>query len=286
MTALRRRMVEDLRIRNYSPRTIDTYVRCVAKYAEHFGCSPARLGPEDVHAYQKWMVETKKFSWSTFNQAVCALRFLYTVTLDRKIAIEHIPFAKRERKLPDVLSVAEIGRVFREVDNLKHRTALMTMYGAGLRLSEALALRVADIDSERMRIHVRKGKGQKDRFAILSASLLEAVRIYWRAYRPEPWLFPGEPPDHPLTPTGLQRVTKQARLRAGISKPVTTHTMRHCFATHLLEAGTDIKTIQHLLGHRNLSTTSVYLHVAGTVAPSREQASDLLQRACGSASGS
>jgi len=279
-------MVEDLRIRNYSPRTIDTYTRCVAKYAEHFGRSPDRLGPEDVHTYQKWMIETKKVSWSTFNQAVCALRFLYTVTLDRKITIEHIPFAKKERKLPDILSVAEVGRLFQAVDNLKHRTVLMTMYGAGLRLSEALALRVADIDSERMRMHIRMGKGKKDRFAILSASLLDAVREYWRAYRPGPWLFPGDPPDHPLTPTGIQRVTKQARLRAGLCKRVTTHTLRHCFATHLLEAGTDIKTIQHLLGHRNISTTSIYLHIAGNAAQSVDQASDLLKIACGTAPGS
>jgi len=279
-------MIEDLRIRNYSPRTIDTYVRCVAKYAEHFGRSPDRLGPEDIRAYQAWMVEKKKYSWSAFNQAVCALRFLYTVTLDRKIPVEHIPFAREEKKLPDILSVVEVGRLLRAVDNLKHRTVLMTLYGAGLRLSEGLALLVTDIDSERMQIHVRKGKGKKDRFVTLSARLLEAVREYWRAYRPEHWLFPGDPPDHPLTPTGIQRVIRVARLRAGIPKHVTTHTLRHCYATHLLEAGVDIKTIQHLLGHRSLKTTSIYLHVASKAAESGDRASDLLRVVCGKAAAS
>jgi len=276
MTALRQRMIEDLRLRNYSPRTIDTYTRCVAQFAKHFGRSPADLGASEIRAYQLWLIEVKKASWSTFNQTVSALKFLYQVTLDRRVEIAKISFGKREKKLPDVLSRDEVGRVFSMIDNLKHRAVLMTIYASGLRLAEALSLRVADLDSSRHQIHVRNGKGRKDRFAIFPETLASELREYWRSYRPSHWLFPGEPPDHPLTPTGIQRVTRQATLRAGIRKRVTTHTFRHCFATHLLEAGVDIKTIQHRLGHSSLSTTSVYLHVAHKEGSLVDDSGDLL----------
>ena len=180
MTSLRQRMTQDLRIRNYSPRTIDTYIRAVAKFAEHFGKSPQVLGAEHIREYQVYLVETRKASWSLFNQAVCALRFLYNVTLNRKEMVEHIPFSRRERKLPEVLSSQELGRFFEHISNLKYRTVLMTMYGTGLRISEALNLRVQDVDSERGVLRVRHGKGGKDRYVPLSPKLVEILRTYWQ----------------------------------------------------------------------------------------------------------
>jgi integrase/recombinase XerD len=262
MTPLRQRMIEDLRIRNYSPRTIACYAGCVAAFARHFGQSPGELGPEQIRAYQTFLVETKHASWSVFNQTVCALRFLYGTTLQQPATIEHIPFPRQPKTLPVVLSRTELARFFTAIPNRKHRTVLMTMYAAGLRLSEALRLRVADVDSARQCLRVAQGKGQKDRYTLLSPTLLEQLRGYWRLTRPAPWLFPGRRPDQPLTATAIQRGCGPAARRAGLAKRVSTHTMRHCFATHLLEAGTDLRTIQQLLGHRSLQTTAVYLHVA------------------------
>ena len=247
MTELRQRMVADLRIRNYSPRTIDCYVDCVARFARHFSQSPATLGPEHIRAYQTHLVETKRASWSAFNQAVCALRFLYGTTLQRPGLIEDIPFPRQPKTLPVVLSRTELARFFAAVPNVKHRTVLMTMYAAGLRLSEALGLHLADVDSARQCLRVQQGKGQKDRYTLLPATLLQHLRAYWKVARPSSWLFPGRPTDTPLTPTAIQRRCGPAARRAGLAKRVTTHTMRHCFATHLLEAGTDLRTIQQLL---------------------------------------
>ena len=262
MTTLRQRMIEDLRIRNYSPRTIECYTRCVAAFARHFGTSPAELGPEHIRAYQTFLVQTKHASWTAFNQMVCALRFLYRTTLRQPGVIEHIPFPRQPKTLPVVLSRAELVRFFAAVPNLKHRTVLMTMYAAGLRLSEALGLRLSDVDGERQCLRVAQGKGQKDRYTILAPGLLEQLRTYWRLTRPRSWLFPGRPPEQPLTASAIQRRCAPAARRAKLAKRVSTHTMRHCFATHLLEAGTDLRTIQQMLGHRSLETTSLYLHVA------------------------
>ena len=255
MTVLRQRMIEDLRIRNYSARTVEIYVDWVAGLARHFGKSPDQLGPSEIRCYQIFLVQTKKASWPVFNQTVCALRFLYRVTLRRDWVIQHIAFPRQEKKLPIVLSCQEIVRLFGALANLKHRTLLMTIYATGLRLSETLHLRVADIDSSRMLILVRRGKGKKDRYVPLSETLLEQLRNYWKRYRPEAWLFPGENPNSPLGHSFVQRVCKQAGHRAGLSKRVTPHGLRHCFATHLLEAGTDLKTIQVLLGRGSLRTT-------------------------------
>ncbi len=261
MNALRQRMIQDMKIRNYSPRTIDIYIRAVALFAAHFNESPERLGPDQIRTYQVFLVETRKVSWSVFNQVVCALRFLYNVTLGRKETVEHIPYARPERKLPDVLSVSEIARFFDSISNLKHRTVLMTMYGGGLRISEVLQLRIRDVDSERMVLRIRQGKGRKDRYAPLTPMLLCALRTYWKQSRSEEYLFPGRK-DHPLSSCSIQKACKWGREVARISKTVTTHTMRHCFATHHLEAGTDLRTIQLALGHSSLNTTAVYLHVA------------------------
>jgi site-specific recombinase XerD len=279
MTKLRQRMIDDLRIRNYSPRTIETYTRCVAGFAKHFRRSPAELGPAQIREYQIFLVQTKHTSWTLFNQTVCALRFLYKVTLGRAELIEHIPYPKQEKKLPVVLSRDELARFFDAITNRKHRTILMTMYGTGLRISEALGLRVSDIDSDRMLVRVQQGKGKRDRYVPLSPTLLCQLREYWQTYRPQSWLFPGGHLDRPLSPCSVQRVSARARLKAHLAKPVTTHTMRHCFATHLLEAGTDLRTIQLLLGHSSLQTSAVYLHVATNALQSTEHPPDLLERA-------
>ncbi len=276
MTRLRQRMIEDLTIRNYSPRTIDIYVDRLAKFAQYFGQSPDGLGPAHIREFQFFLVQRKKASWSQYNQSVCALRFFYRVCLGKPWMIAHIPFPKQPKRLPVVLSREEVQRLFEAVSNLKHRTILMTLYATGLRIAEALAFQLGDIDSARMLIRVRQGKGRKDRYVPLSETLLEHLRRYWRYYRPGYWLFPSTDPRRALTASTVQRVCAKAARRAGLSKRVTPHTLRHSFATHHLEAGTNLKTIQVLLGHRNLNTTSLYLHVAAQAPSHRRQALDLL----------
>lgn len=262
MTLLRKRMLEDLRVRNYSPKTQEIYIRHVARFARHFGRSPDQLTAEDIRTYLVHLVESERVSWSSFNQAACALRFFYLVTLGRGDLVPHIPFPRTPKKLPTVLSTEEVARLLRAVPNLKHRALLITIYATGLRISEALALKVTDIDSERMVITVRQGKGLKDRTVMLSPQLLEVLRRYARQFLPRDWLFPGSRPDQPIHATVVQRACAQARLVAGLSKPATVHTLRHSFATHLLETGTDLRIIQTLLGHRSLKTTAIYTHVS------------------------
>ncbi len=262
MTPLRRRMIEDLRLRNLAPRTIRTYVDCVAGFARHFGTSPEHLGPEHIRAYLLHLVHHRHVSWSYFNQTRSALRFLYRVTLGRDWGDDRVVCAKVPRKLPVVLSPDEIAQFFAAVANLKHRAILMTAYAAGLRLSEVVALRVADIDSRRMVLHVRQGKGQKDRDVMLSPRLLAVLRRYWQVVRPPVFLFPGNRPDRPISPRTVQKICDAALTASGLKKRVSPHTLRHSFATHLLESGTDIRTIQVLLGHKQLSTTARYTHVS------------------------
>jgi integrase/recombinase XerD len=262
MTELRRRMLEELQLRNYSLHTQRAYIRCVANFAKHFKAAPDRLGPEDIREYQLFLVRRKKLSWAGFNQTVCALRFFYHDVLHRNWMIEHIPYPRHEQKLPVVLSPAEVAALFQSTPNLKHRAILMTIYGAGLRVSELINLQVTDIDSQRRLISVRQGKGNKDRQVMLSPKLLELLRTYWKCYRPKTWLFPGERPEHPVTQVTVWRICRQAREAAHLAKSVSPHTLRHCFATHLLEAATDLRRIQILMGHRNLKTTARYLHVS------------------------
>jgi len=269
-------MIEDLTIRNYSPRTIKVYVDRLAKFAQHFGQSPDQLGPDHIRAFQVFLIETNPASWTKFNQTVCALRFFYRVCLGKTWMIEHIPFPKQPKRLPVVLSQEEVQRLFEAVSNLKHRTILMTLYATGLRVSEALTLQLGDIDSARMLLRVRQGKGRKDRYVPLSETLLEHLRRYWRYYRPGYWLFPSTDPRRALTASTVQRVCAKAARKASLSKRVTPHTLRHSFATHHLEAGTNLKTIQVMLGHRNLNTTSLYLHVAAQAPGQSRQALDLL----------
>lgn len=262
MTVLRGRMSEDLRVRNYSDRTQRIYIDLVAKFAQYFGKSPALLGPEEVRAYQVYLVNEKKCSWTVLNQTVCALRFLYGTTLGKDWAVRHIPYAKAEKKLPVVLSPGETLRLLESVPNFKHLSMLLAGYSAGLRVSEISALRVGDIDSDRMVINVRRAKGRKDRMVPLSPVLLATLRTYWCEARPPRLLFPGKDPKRPISVTTVSNVLRKAVLAAGIKKPVTMHTLRHTFATHHLEAGTDLRTLQIVMGHSSLKTTSLYLHLS------------------------
>lgn len=261
MTVLRQRMVDDMRLRNLSARTIEAYVAAVAKFAKHFGRSPDQLGPDDVRAYQLHLLE-QQVSWSRFNVAVCGLRFFFRVTLGRPEMIAQIPYGKRPKTVPVVLSREETARVLGAVRQPLDRLMLRVAYAAGLRLGEVIGLKVADIDSGRMVINVRQGKGQKDRVAPLSSVLLEELRVYWRHYRPRDWLFPGSK-GGPRDGSSLQRAMQAACRLCGLTKRATPHTLRHSFATHLLESGTDLATLQALLGHRQMSTTLGYVHVAG-----------------------
>jgi len=275
MATLRERMIEDLQIRNYSPRTVQCYVSMMARFTEQFGKPPAQLGVEEIRKFQVQLIE-KKVSWSLFNQAVCALRFFYRVTLPRDFVVEHIPFAKVKRPLPTVLSVDEVRRILGTLTNLKHRALLSTIYATGTRLNEAVHLAVTDIDGERMLIHVRQGKGGKPRMLPMSPALRDLLREYWCAERPRGFLFPGDAPGSSLHPTGVQKVFRIARLQARIDKPATVHTLRHSYATHLLEMGVDLLTIQKLLGHSSLTTTAIYTHVTGRLLDAASKAVDLL----------
>ena len=270
-------MREDLAIRNYSANTVKSYLQNVARFAKYFGKSPELLSVEHIREYQVFLVETKKTGWSALNQTVCALRFFYQVTLDRPGAIKHIAYARSENPLPVVLSRGEVRKVIDSIENLKQRTIAMLMYGSGLRVSEAVGLLIEDIDSQRMVIRVRHGKGKKDRYVPLSRTLLEQLRKYWKAYRPDVWLFPGQSKNRPITRKAVARAIAEARRKAGMRKHVTCHTMRHCYATHQLEAGTDLRTIQLRLGHRSLNSTAVYLHVAAEAPQSNHAALDLLE---------
>jgi site-specific recombinase XerD len=257
-------MIEDMKLRNLSPRTIEAYAMRVGTFARHFGRSPAALGPDDVRSYLLHLVQEKHVSWSVYNQTVAALKFVYEVTLQRQGVLQRIRCPKQPKKLPTVLSLDETARFFAAIVGLKHRAILMTAYAAGLRISEVVALRVEDIDSQRMIIRVRQAKGQRDRNVMLSPRLLALLREYWKVARPTDWLFPGDVPGRPITDGAVNHICSQASRAAGLGKHVTVHTLRHSFATHLLEAGTDIRTIQVLLGHRNLKTTAIYTHVAPT----------------------
>lgn len=260
MTPLRQRFTEDLQRRNFSPRTIACYVAHVARFARHFGRSPERLGAEDVRHYQLHLLE-RRTSWCVYNQAVCALRRLYGTTLQRPDAAVMLPYGKRPRPLPCVLSQAEVRQLLDLTANPRDRLVLQTTYAAGLRVSEVVRLAVTDVDAQRMTLHVRCSKGRKDRLVPLSPLLLPLLRAYWQAVRPRAWLFPGRTPAGHLSISQVQRVFRQAVRAAGLAKKASVHTLRHSYATHLLEAGTDLVTLQKLLGHSHLSTTLRYTHV-------------------------
>jgi integrase/recombinase XerD len=261
VSTLRRRMIEDMTIRNLSPATQRSYIHAVEGYSRYFGRSPDRLGLEDVRAYQVRLAG-KGIAWATLNQIVCALRFLYGVTLGQDEAPERIPYARKPAALPDVLNRDEVVRFLEAVPSLKCRVALTTAYATGMRVSEVVSVEVRNIDSGRMVIRIEHGKGGKDRYVMLSAQLLGILRAYWKLTRPQRFLFPGRDPDTPVSVTVLHAACRSAYAAAGIAKKVSVHTLRHSFATHLLEQGTDIRIIQALLGHSNLSTTARYTRVA------------------------
>ena len=262
MTALRQRMLEDLRIRNYAPATASCYVRAVAEFAQHFHKPPDQLGPEEIRSWQLFLLNEKRVKLSTYIQAVCALRFFYRNTLNRKIDIDRMPLPRYEKKLPVILSKTEVKALLEAPKNLKHRAMFATMYGAGLRVSEVTCLKVSDLDRERHVIWVRGGKGRKDRQVMLAKPLREVLAAYWRWKRPTDWLFPGGKPDCPIGTSSVFRACQKAARKAGVTKPIHPHSLRHAFATHLLDDGVNLLVIQALLGHAHLKTTARYLHLS------------------------
>lgn len=264
MSPLRRRMIDDMMVRNLSPATQQSYIYAVRKFSEFFKQSPDKLGFQDVRAYQLHLISQQR-SWSHINQVSCALRFFFGVTLGRRDAVERIVAGREPQKLPAVLSAEEIMRFLEAVPGLRNRAALTTAYAAGLRVGEVAHLKVASIDSSRMLIRIERGKGGKERYVMLSVQLLAILRAYWRLARPGLWLFPGREAGEPVSVAALQDACRRGTELAELGKPVTVHTLRHSFATHLLESGTDIRIIQVLLGHAQLSTTARYTQVATTL---------------------
>ena len=258
------RMLVDLQVRGYAEKTQKMYTAHMRYFVKFSRVAPDRMTLEDAARYQQHLVE-RGVSWSYFNQAVQAIRFFFRFTIPRDWNIEMIPFQKKRKLLPEVLAQEEVTALIRTVQNIKHRAILETIYSGGLRVNEARSLRVTDIDSKRMTIRIQQGKGGKDRYVMLSPKLLETLRQYCREAKkmPKTWLFPGtRGDDKPINERTIQKVVKDVAKRAGIRKRVTTHTLRHSFATHLLESGTNIRVIQQLLGHRNLNSTMIYTHVA------------------------
>jgi site-specific recombinase XerD len=255
-------------------------VHAVAQFAKHFGQSPEHLSAEHARQYLLHLVRDQHASWSRYNLARCGLQFFYQVTLGRQERFAKLPCAKAPKRLPTVLSPEELRKLFDVVGHdLKHKALLMTLYGAGLRISEALGLKAQDVDSRRMLIHVRLGKGNKDRMVNLSARLLAVLRDYWRARRPKDWVFPQtRDPDKAMEQGTAHRIVARAARRAGITRRVSPHTLRHSYATHLLDAGVDLRTIQLLLGHANLKTTSLYVHVSQAKLNAAGSPLDLLYR--------
>ena len=262
-TILRQRMTEDMQVRNLSRQTQASYVLQVSQFARYFNKSPAVLGPEEIRSYQVYLTNQKKLEASSIKVAVAALRFLYRVTLKRPWDFgEIVPSPKAPRTLPIILSPDEVVQFLGCIPNIKHRTILTACYAAGLRITEAVHLKPAAIDRQRMVIRIEQGKGRKDRYVMLSPKLLEVLSDYWWAARPKVWLFPGDIPGQPITRHSVEKVCQAAHQRSGLSKPVTPHSLRHAFAVHLLESGADLRTIQLLLGHSSLNTTARYLRIA------------------------
>jgi integrase/recombinase XerD len=267
MTPLRQRMLDDLRRRNYSPDTIRGYIRAVQQFAEYFGLSPEQMGAEELHRYQLYLLHERKLALGTVENCISALRFLYKKTLKRRdLAFDDLPFPKQPRTLPTVLSQDEVARLIEAAPNRMHRMLLMLLYATGMRRTEASLLKVSDIDSQRMVIHIQRGKGLRDRDVPLTPRLLEALRDYWRWKKPRVYLFPSRVGDRnverPISGKTVWSACRAAAIRADIPKKLHPHTLRHCFATHLLEGGADLRTIQLLMGHERLEDTTIYLHLS------------------------
>ena len=261
MGALREQMDQDMVLRGLATRTREAYLAAVVGVAKHYRRSPDQLSEQEVERYLLHLIEERKLAWSSTNQVACAVSFLFRVTLKRPQATFHLPRRKAPSKLPQILSREEVRELLAASRNLKHRTVLTTTYAAGLRLTEVCNLKSADIDSQRMMLRVECGKGAKDRYTLLSPQLLDLLRLYWRAHRPGLWLFPSRDASRPIDPSQAHRMYHAAKQRAGITKAGGIHSLRHAFATHLLEGGVDVHTIQRLLGHGHLSTTARYFHL-------------------------
>ena len=277
MTTLRRRMIEDMQLRNLSLHTQDAYVQQVSLFARHFNRSPEVLGPEEIRSYQVYLTNERKLAPSSITIAVAALRFLYKSTLHKDWSLEEvIPTPKMPQRLPIVLSPEEVLQFLGCVRSIKHRTILTICYAAGLRVSEAVCLKVTDIDSQRMVIRVEQGKGRMDRYVMLSPKLLGTLRDWWRVDRPKGWLFPGDTVGSHIGRHTVEHACQKTHRCCRIPKPITPHCLRHAFAVHLLESGTDVRTIQLLLGHRSLATTATYLRIATIKVCSTKSPLDLL----------
>jgi site-specific recombinase XerD len=255
-------MDKELKLRGLSPRTCQAYLRAVHNFVRYHRRPPETMGVEEARDYMLHLIEEKKLSRSTIIQVVCALRFFYQKVLRQSFDLDFLPLPKRRRTLPYTLSEQEVAALFEAESNLKYRVILMTLYSGGLRLQEALQLRPVDIDSAGMRIRIRSGKGGKERYVMLSFTLLDALRAYFRQYKPEKWLFFGKTKADPLHPRSMQKMIGKAAAAAGIRKRVTAHVLRHSFATHLLDQGTNLRQIQDLLGHKSIKTTMLYTHVS------------------------
>jgi site-specific recombinase XerD len=266
MSPLRKQMQADMVLRGLAPRTQEAYIGAVAGLARYYKRSPEFLTQEEVQKYLLHLIEERKWAWSSTNQAACALRFFFHVTLKQSDTSFLIPSRKTPSKLPDILSRSEVDRIIGACTCLRHRALLMTVYAGGLRVTEACSLKVADIDSARMMIRVTNGKGGKDRYTLLSPQLLDTLRLHWQATRPVQWLFPKTDGSKPIHVSQVQKMFHTAKRRAGVKKQGGIHGLRHAFATHLLDAGVDIHTIGRLMGHDHLTTTARYLHVKQQVA--------------------
>ena len=262
MGKLKDQMLMDLQLSGAKPRTQETYLREVENLAKYFNRSPAELGEAELKAYMLYMINERHLSEGTFRFYVAGLKFFYRTTLKRDWPVEKIKHPRSKRKLPVVLDLSEVESLFSVTRNLKHKAILMITYSSGLRVSETARLKVTDIDSKRMTVKVSDGKGGKDRYSILSRTTLEHLRKYWKKYRPTEWLFAGAKGKGHISLSSIQQVFLKAKKRAGITKPASVHTLRHSFATHLIEAGTSLHHVQLLLGHRSPTTTTVYLHVS------------------------
>ena len=262
MGEMRDRLEKELKLRGYSPKTLRAYVYAVHNFVRYHKRPAEQMGAPEARAYVLHLIEDKQAASATANQAVCALRFFYTQVLRRPFDLKDLPFGKRRRTLPSVLTEKEVLALLDAEKNVKYRAVLMTLYSGGLRLQEVLQLRPQDIDSIGMRIHVRAGKGGKARYVMLAHTLLDTLREYFKLYKPKKWLFCGQSLEEPLHPRSVQRMIKQAAAAAGLRKRVSAHILRHSFATHLLERGTNLRYIQELLGHSSIKTTMIYTHVS------------------------
>ncbi len=276
VSPLRQRMIDDMIVRNFAPNTMNLYLKQVSYFAQYFGRSPQQLGAEEIRNYQIYLAKERKLSNSSRTVAASALRFLYIVTLKQDRAIEMIPTPKAENRLPVILSPEEVLRLLEAAPSFTHRVIFSTMYGTGVRVNEALHLRASHIDSQRLMIRIEQGKGHKGRYVQLSPRLLELLRTYWRKVRPREWLFPGQDPHQPLSREAVGRAITRASQRAGLTKETSPHSLRHAYAVHLLEAGTDLRRIQLLLGHSSLSTTARYLCLASNTVCATTSPLDLL----------